>query len=486
MIVPWVTQTYPHKSLNVSPVETINWYVENVAQPESKAQSIIMPTPGTELSWDLSSITTGSIRAEYYTSTSRFFVVAGGSLIELPNPNGSSDFEDPVERMGVSIVGPMSITDNGKYLVMADGFSLMLFNMETNSVESASYTFESPTFVEYLNNRVVVTNNTNQFYWSELGEDGVLDWPALNFATAELSADTIIGMGIKDGELWLFGDRSYEVWRIGSNPNLPFNRVGGTGTEIGCGAPYSIATIGGNIFWLGSSKAGKNQVFVSNGYGAQEISNHAIENLISDSSEYSSSSIAFAYQQNGHVFYVLNLIDANKTIVFDTKTGAWHQRVTRDPFTNEMNRWIALYASFAFGKVYVGHSTEPKILELNLNKYDEYDGRAIVRTHQGPILWKELTKVVHSEFQIDIETGVGLQNGQGKDPQAMLQYSDDSGHTWSSEYWDTIGKVGEYTTQLSYRRLGSSRDRVYKLTISDPVKAVIIAGRAIISRGTRR
>ena len=485
-MVPWVTQNYQHKSLNVSPCRTVNWYVENVAQPESKSQSILMPTPATVLSWDLSNISVGAIRGTHFTSTSRFFVVAGGSLIELPNPNGSSGFSSPVERMTVSDVGLMSITDNGKYLVMADGFSLLLYNLDTDVSATPTYTFTNPSFVEYIDNKVVATNGSNQFYWCELGEDGPLIWPALNVASAELSADNIISMGIKDGELWLFGDRSFEVWRIGTNPNLPFNRVGGTGTEIGCGAPYSVATIGGQIFWLGSSNAGKDQVFVSNGYGAQEVSNPTIQHLISSSADYSTSSVGFAYQQNSHTFYVLNLIDANKTIVFDTTTGAWHERATRDPDNNILNRWVGLYASYAFGKVYVGHSNEPKILELDLDAYEEYDGRAIVRIHQGPVLWKNLTNVVHSEFLVDMETGVGLQNGQGSDPQAMLQYSDDSGHTWSSEMWTDIGEVGKYATRVSWRRLGASRNRVYRLTISDPVKPVIIAGRAVVSRASKR
>lgn len=64
----------------------------------------------------------------------------------------------------------------------------------------------------------------------------------------------------------------------------------------------------------------------------------------------------------------------------------------------------------------------------------------------------------------------------GYDPQAMLQISNDGGHTWGSELWADIGKMGEYESRVKWRRLGYSRDRVFKLTISDPVKVVLIAG----------
>lgn len=62
----------------------------------------------------------------------------------------------------------------------------------------------------------------------------------------------------------------------------------------------------------------------------------------------------------------------------------------------------------------------------------------------------------------------------GKDPQAMLQWSKDGGHSWSYELWRTIGKIGEYGTRVRWNRLGVSSSRLFKLTITDPVKVVIL------------
>jgi len=85
-------------------------------------------------------------------------------------------------------------------------------------------------------------------------------------------------------------------------------------------------------------------------------------------------------------------------------------------------------------------------------------------------------QLFHS-LQIDMQTGVGLGNfpgSIGEDPQAMLQWSDDGGHTWSNEYWVPIGKMGEYKTRARWRRLGRSRARIFRVTITDPVKVVFI------------
>jgi hypothetical protein len=81
----------------------------------------------------------------------------------------------------------------------------------------------------------------------------------------------------------------------------------------------------------------------------------------------------------------------------------------------------------------------------------------------------------HQEIQLDVESGVGLDGTQqGTNPQAMLQFSDDGGHTWSNEKWTSMGLIGQTKLRAIWRRLGSSRDRVYRIKISDPVKVVLI------------
>lgn len=60
-------------------------------------------------------------------------------------------------------------------------------------------------------------------------------------------------------------------------------------------------------------------------------------------------------------------------------------------------------------------------------------------------------------------------------PTAVLSWSNDGGHLWSNEHFASLGKEGQYITRLIWRRLGSSRDRVFRVVISDAVKKVLIA-----------
>jgi hypothetical protein len=79
-----------------------------------------------------------------------------------------------------------------------------------------------------------------------------------------------------------------------------------------------------------------------------------------------------------------------------------------------------------------------------------------------------------SEMWIDVEMGVGLANGQGSNPQMMLRTSKDGGHTWSNELWSGFGPQGVYQRRAVFRRLGRARDRLFELSISDPVKPIFI------------
>jgi hypothetical protein len=84
------------------------------------------------------------------------------------------------------------------------------------------------------------------------------------------------------------------------------------------------------------------------------------------------------------------------------------------------------------------------------------------------------TSVGSSDLVFGSATAVRVPN---IDPQVMLRWSDDGGHTWSNEHWASMGKIGEYGKRVIWRRLGMTtklRDRVYEISGTDPVKIAIM------------
>jgi hypothetical protein len=47
-----------------------------------------------------------------------------------------------------------------------------------------------------------------------------------------------------------------------------------------------------------------------------------------------------------------------------------------------------------------------------------------------------------------------------------------------------MGKIGEYRQRLRWNRMGSSRNRIYRVTVSDPVKRSIVAAHLDFAVGT--
>lgn len=72
-------------------------------------------------------------------------------------------------------------------------------------------------------------------------------------------------------------------------------------------------------------------------------------------------------------------------------------------------------------------------------------------------------------MQIFLQAGNGVLTGQGENPVLMLRWSDDGGETWGNTHYIETGRQGQYRVRAIIRRLGRSRNRVFEVSVSDPV-----------------
>ena len=180
--------------------------------------------------------------------------------------------------------------------------------------------------------------------------------------------------------------------------------------------------------------------------------------------------IGFAYTHEGATFYVLTFPSDNLTLVFDTSTNVWH---TRASGVNEARHPVNCAVQFA-SKIICGHYSNGKLLYYDYDKYTD-DGEMLIRRRRMKAVDVERRQMFHYGLEVEFEAGVGLQTGQGSDPQAMMRFSDDGGHQWGYEHWVTIGKVGIYRNRARFKKLGRSRDRIYEVAVSDPVPVRILS-----------
>lgn len=303
---------------------------------------------------------------------------------------------------------------------------------------------------------------------------------SLSYATAESSPDNIVALHSIHGELWIVGDQSTEVWYNSGAADFPFARIHGAISNNGTVAPYSVQNNGSNLFWLGSSAQGYGQIWSSNGYQPKKISTPSIDYMVEQLSTIEDA-VGWCYTAEGHNFYCLSFIAGNKTLCYDLTTDEWHERAYWNPLTSSFEAHRVICAAFAHGRNYVGDRSYPRIYELSLDTYTD-NGEIVRRVRTGPHIHQDRCRLFHKEFEIDIERGIGLDGDvQGSEPMAMLQWSDDGGFTFSNETWRSFGRLGEYKRRMVWHRLGMSRDRVYRLTVTDPAKCILVDARIDIS-----
>lgn len=461
----FVGGAYEARSSNFDAQVCLNLYPERSESGTSKSIACLVGTPGLSQYKILSG---GACRGNYPFTSDIAITVMGDQVWRVNRVGadqliGSIDSNPTQARMSDNGTTVMLVTGANGYFI--DPIAVTI----TPIIDGA---FVGADFVGFVAGRFVWNKpNTGQFQYSD---PYATTFSALNFYTAESSPDNLTALAINHSEVWLYGPNSIETWALTGDNNDPFARIQGAQMETGIDAPASLAKMDNTLFWLGGDARGRGIVLKAVGYSqAQRVSTYAIEFAISQYADVSDA-ISWTYQQEGHTFFVLNFPSADKTWVFDAAEGLWHERAWRDSSDGSLHRVRGVNQMEFDGDTIVGDWEFNTLYRLRLDTYTD-NFQTIVRRRTAPHLSADLKQQLFHSLQIDMETGVGLSViGEGEDPQAMLQWSDDGGHNWSNEYWVPIGKIGEYRTRARWRRLGRSRDRVFRVTITDPVKVVIV------------
>lgn len=300
------------------------------------------------------------------------------------------------------------------------------------------------------------------------------------YALKDSSSDNLITLYENNREVFLVGERTTEVWFNQGGANFAFARLPGIGPHIGCAAKHSITRMGRSLVWLGKNEQGENIIVATNQYSWERISHHALEHAIA-SYPVISDAIGYAYQEEGHAFYVLTFPTADVTWCYDgtasEKMGEpiWHQRLSYNPNTGAYHRHQSnCYIDFADVRL-VGDYQNGNIYQMSRQYYSDA-GNPLRCQRRTPHVWsrENRKRIFMSQLQVEFTPGVGLQVGQGVNPQAMLRWSNDGGFSWSNEHWTTIGAAGATRNRAIWRRLGAARDRVYELNYTDPTQRDII------------
>jgi hypothetical protein len=362
----------------------------------------------------------------------------------------------------------------GTYTVSASQTvsSTTIYALNWTVLPSTDGAFEGGGTVDITDNYFVY-NKPNSQLWAASDLLSPITDP-LSFASKDGSPDDLVSIIVDRREVYLLGEMSSEVWIDSGAVPFPFTRIPGTSTQQGIAAQWSMSRMGNSFAYVSKNNRGEAMVVRMNGYFPERISTHAVETTLVNQNV--SDAVAWTYQLEGHEVYVVSfpsIGDNGLTWAYDNTTGLWHKWLYRNN-QNQFERHRGNCCAFFNQQVLVGDYENGKIYQLGRSYYTD-DGQPIRRIRRAPHLVSDLQRQYFHELQIQFQPGVGLSTGQGEDPQAMLRWSNDGGSTWSNEYWTSIGKQGKYQNRAIWRRLGWSRDKIFEVSISDPVKAVIVS-----------
>lgn len=477
MSFPMVGGSYRSRSLNLDAQRTINLYPVIGESGAAKAVKALFGTPGKRLLVDLGGA--DGVRG-LYRPTRGDSVVVCGSRVYRVTTGWVATLVGTVDAANT----PVSIADDGTLAVIVTGPKGYTLNLATNALtEITSPAFYGSDFVRF-NKTVFIFNRpgTAQFYLGSTAS-GALTFDALDFASATTNAEALVVLTVNHEELFLFKETVTEVWRATGGDFL-FSRDTNASIEKGCQAPFSVAALDNTMFWLGGDKDGDGIVWRMNGYTPQRVSHDGVEFAIQNYAT-TSDAWAYTYQQEGHTFYVLSFPAANATWAFDVATGEWHERAYLDGASGTLQRDRAATHMLFGGEHVVGDWENGRLYSLDLDYYTD-NGDPIASIRSCPhISGTSYNEIKFRNIRVDLESGVGIVSGQGSDPIMMIRWSNDGGHAWTALKSVRMGKIGQFKRRVSLDRLGVGRDRVFEISITDPVKRVIL-GAAVDAVDTGR
>lgn len=473
----FVGQAYEAASVTQDTQALINWYPEVDATKQSGERGVIAlyPTPGLSSRVQLQ---IGQVRGLH--------VLPGGQTLLAVSSNVlySINTSFVATKVGAlySSIGRVYITDNGVSAYITDGDNRYYYTWGTGTFAVVSDgAFNGGNVCGIVDNFIFYNNpGTNQFGCTDVGS---IVSGALNFGSKIGSPDNIVSVYADHRQVLLLGEVESEKWINSGGFPFPFAVIPGASIQHGLQAQDSVARLGEGIAFLSMDDRGQATVVM---WGAAlanptRISTFAIENAI-QSYAVTDDAIAYSYAQAGHEFYVLTFPTANVTWVYDLATGYWHRRAWRNPVDGSYNRHRSNCEAMFNGENIVGDFENGMLYALSQTDYTD-NGDPLPCVRRCPHLTNDLSRVFHHDLQIQFQPGVGLQTGQGSDPECLLRWSNDGGNTWGNYHVLKIGKVGQYTRRAMRRRLGWARDRVYEIVVTDPVYRVVVSANLNATKG---
>lgn len=477
---------------------TINYYTQASLTGSAKNRQIsaflqrpgLLPCPGVDQSVGQ------NLRCEYTLSIGTQAVVVIDNLVYVTS--GANGALTQLEGQLDTSTGPVAISDNAGYVIIVDGtetyYTFAIGDTTLQNLTSPNYygsfvvTYQDGTFLFVQPGTSVIFCSENSAPQGP-GGGGPITFGPDNYGIKQGYSDNAVSVISNARELLVLGEQTGEWWyNSGASAVFPFQRQDGKNFQIGCVSAQTVVQLAGTILFLGQNPQGGAIVYSMDGYVPSRISTNYIENELLKAGDLSSAS-ALAFQYEGHYFYALNVPQLNTTFVYDMagvsstaqQPGLWLEFQSTYE-SGSQGRWLPKHVCYLNGQHIFGGSNGSTsgigMFTLDAATFTD-NGRMLRRVRQSPHVSENMNNIFFKLLQVDFDVGKGLVNdginpSNAVNPSATLECSNDGGLTWGPPIKAFLGKIGRYLQRVRWSRLGVARDRVFRVSVTDPVKADIV------------
>lgn len=316
------------------------------------------------------------------------------------------------------------------------------------------------THVAFLDRYLIASEfGTALFHWSDVNEPDT--WTG-NFAEAEAQPDKLQGLEVENGEIYLFGANSTEVWV--NDGSTPFSRLSQGYIQNGTLAAYSPAFCQSeNTFcWLDRTK----QVVKLNERITVPLS-LTINKYLSTFTTVQDATGDYVVIA-GRPYYILSFPTENASIVYDFTSAQWYEwgYWVSGSASYERFRGNSYCFAYPWGYTLVGDRANGKVYRFDVSTYQDNGEtlRSMVRT--GHINRDTETKRKYCNglyFRLKRTSSVS----DDGTPDLMVKYRDNGRTEWTSEKSVTLHQVSNTEFRGKLTRLGGYYNRQWEFALSD-------------------
>lgn len=241
----------------------------------------------------------------------RRFIVSGRKLYQVDKDGVATD-RGTIPGTGRVTMAHNQIA-NGNQVLIGTVDNSYLWDTTTGTLAATGVALQS---VDFLNQRFLGVDQQRRFWRHSALADGA-SWSDLDVYSSESSPDRIVGLKVLDGQVYVFNERTIEVFVDQPTETQVYQRS--VVIQRGCISGDTIVRIAGTLFFVGDDYI----PYRLDGYTPVPIGTKPITSDLSGTDP--RKLFGFGWEDRGYLVYYVTAQNGH-TWGYDVTNGRWHRR----------------------------------------------------------------------------------------------------------------------------------------------------------------